>query len=71
MLLKKGVERGMTPFAIGNLMCRESLNKESVIEGIVQEALDSVLPGTSEATYLEAVASIMDKHLDEICTSIS
>ncbi|KAL2336210.1 hypothetical protein Fmac_010656 [Flemingia macrophylla] len=71
MLLKKGVERGMTPFAIGSLMCRESLNKESVIEGIVKAALDSVLPGTSEATYLEAVSEIMDQHLDEIASSIS
>ncbi|KAK7381983.1 hypothetical protein VNO80_00587 [Phaseolus coccineus] len=66
MLLKKGVERGMTPFAIGSLMCRESLNKESVIEGIVKAALDSVLPGTSEETFLDAVSEIMDQHLDEI-----
>ncbi|KAG4914114.1 hypothetical protein JHK86_054547 [Glycine max] len=66
MLLKKGVERGLTPFAIGNLMCRESLNKESVIEEIVQAALDSVLPGTSEATLLDAVSQIMDLRLDEI-----
>nr|KYP54621.1 hypothetical protein KK1_000815 [Cajanus cajan] len=71
MLLKKGVERGMTPFAIGSLMCRESLNKESVIEGIVKAALDSVLPGTSEATFLDAVSEIMDQHLDEITSSIS
>ncbi|KAK7292812.1 hypothetical protein RJT34_15666 [Clitoria ternatea] len=71
MLLKKGVERGMTPFAIGSLMCRESLNKESVIEGIVKAALDSVLPGTSEATFLDAVSDIMDQHLDEITSSIS
>ncbi|ESW07257.1 hypothetical protein PHAVU_010G114500 [Phaseolus vulgaris] len=66
MLLKKGVERGMTPFAIGSLMCRESLNKESVIEGIVKAALDSVLPATSEETFLDAVSEIMDQHLDEI-----
>ncbi|XP_027335950.1 phosphatidylinositol 4-kinase gamma 4-like isoform X2 [Abrus precatorius] len=71
MLLKKGVVRGMTPFAIGSLMCRESLNKESVIEGIVKAALDSVLPGTSEATFLDAVSDIMDQHLDEITSSIS
>ncbi|KAK7389804.1 hypothetical protein VNO78_25098 [Psophocarpus tetragonolobus] len=70
MLLKKGVERGMTPFAIGSLMCRESLNKESVIEGIVKAALDSVLPGTSEETFLDAVSEIMDQHLDEITGSI-
>ncbi|XP_047169804.1 phosphatidylinositol 4-kinase gamma 4-like [Vigna umbellata] len=66
MLLKKGVERGMTPFGIGSLMCRESLNKESVIEGIVKAALDSVLPGTSEETFLDAVSEIMDQHLDQI-----
>ncbi|CAK8544915.1 unnamed protein product [Lathyrus sativus] len=69
MLLKKGVERGLTPFAIGNMMCRESLNKESVIEEIVEEALDSVLPGTSEATLLDAVSQIMDQRLHNIFNS--
>ncbi|KAL8118939.1 phosphatidylinositol 4-kinase gamma 4-like [Apium graveolens] len=66
MLLKKGVERGLTPFDIGNIMCRETLNKESIIEEIVQEAEDSILPCTSEATFLESVSQIMDRRLDEI-----
>ncbi|KAI4328914.1 hypothetical protein L6164_021231 [Bauhinia variegata] len=69
MLLKKGVQRGLTSFAIGSLMCRQSINRESVIEEIVQAAEDSVLPGTSEATFLDAVSQIMDKHLDEIASS--
>ena len=59
----------MTPFAIGSLMCRESLNKESVIEGIFKAALDSVLPGTSEATFMDAVSEVMDQHLDEITSN--
>lgn len=66
MLLKKGVERGLTPFTIGNIMCRETLNKESVIEEIVQEALDSVLPDSSEDAFLETVSRVMDRCLDEI-----
>ncbi|PIA34699.1 hypothetical protein AQUCO_03700169v1 [Aquilegia coerulea] len=66
MLLKKGAERGLTPFAIGSIMCRETLKKESVIEEIVCEAQDSVLPGTSEAVFLESVSQIMDRRLDEI-----
>ncbi|XP_004494821.1 phosphatidylinositol 4-kinase gamma 4-like [Cicer arietinum] len=70
MLLKKGVERGLTPYAIGNLMCRESLNKESVIEEIVEESLESVLPGTSEATLLDSVSQIMDRRLDKIFNSL-
>lgn len=69
MLLKKGVERGLTPFAIGSIMCRETLKREAVIEEIVQEAQDSVLPGTSEATFLDAVYQIMDRYLDEIVGS--
>lgn len=69
MLLKKGVEKGMTPFAIGSLMCRESLNNESVIEGIVKTALESVLPGTSEATFMDAVSEIIDQHLDEVTSN--
>ncbi|KAK8630923.1 hypothetical protein V6N13_079694 [Hibiscus sabdariffa] len=64
MLLKKGAKRGLTPFAIGSIMCRENLKEESVIEQMVQEAQDSVLPGTSEAAFLETLSQIMDCHLD-------
>ncbi|KAJ7951305.1 phosphatidylinositol 4-kinase gamma 4-like [Quillaja saponaria] len=71
MLLKKGADRGFTPFAIGSIMCRESLNEESIIEEIVQEAVDSVLPGTSEATFLDTVSQIMDRRLDQIAGSLS
>ncbi|KAK4748407.1 hypothetical protein SAY87_014993 [Trapa incisa] len=66
MLLKKGVERGLTPFAIGSLMCRETLNKKSIIEEIVDEAEDSLLPDSSEDVFLEAVSQIMDFRLNEI-----
>lgn len=66
MLLKKGAERGLSPFAIGRIMCRETLKKESIIEEIVQEAQESVLPGTSEDAFLETVSQIMDRHLNEI-----
>ncbi|KAJ4825539.1 hypothetical protein Tsubulata_024839 [Turnera subulata] len=66
MLLKKGVAKGLTPFAIGSIMCRENLNKESVIEEIVREAHDSLLPGMSEAAFLETVSQIMDSRLEEL-----
>ncbi|EEF39060.1 phosphatidylinositol 4-kinase gamma 4 [Ricinus communis] len=70
MLLKKGVERRLTPFAIGSIMCRETLKKASLIEEIVQEAQDCVLPGTSEVAFLETVSHIMDRRLDEIAGSL-
>ncbi|XVF73023.1 hypothetical protein PTKIN_Ptkin12aG0168300 [Pterospermum kingtungense] len=70
MLLKKGAERGLTPFIIGSIMCRENLKEESVIEEIVQETQDSVLPGTSEAAFLETLSQIMDRQLDEIAGSL-
>ncbi|KAK6789912.1 hypothetical protein RDI58_013712 [Solanum bulbocastanum] len=66
MLLKKGAERGLTPFTIGNIMCRETLNKESVIEEILQEALDSKPPGSSEDLLLVSISHVMDRRLDEI-----
>ncbi|KAJ7952158.1 phosphatidylinositol 4-kinase gamma 4-like, partial [Quillaja saponaria] len=66
MLLKKGVERGLTPFFIGSILCRETLNKESVIEEIVQEARESLLAGMSEAAFLEAISEIMDSRLDKL-----
>ncbi|XP_062120124.1 phosphatidylinositol 4-kinase gamma 3 [Humulus lupulus] len=66
MLLKKGAERGLTPFAIGSIMCRETLKKESMIEEIIQEANEAELPGTSEEAFLETISSIMDRCLDEL-----
>nr|XP_004240069.1 phosphatidylinositol 4-kinase gamma 4-like [Solanum lycopersicum] len=66
MLLKKGAERGLTPFTIGNIMCRETLNKESMIEEILQEALDSKPLGSSEDSFLVSVSHVMDRRLDEI-----
>lgn len=49
-------------------MCRESLNKKSLIEEIVDEAKDCVLPGMSEAAFLETVSEIMDVTLDKLCS---
>ncbi|XP_010925937.1 phosphatidylinositol 4-kinase gamma 4 [Elaeis guineensis] len=66
MLLKKGAERGLTPYDIGSILCRETLKKESKIEEIICQAKDSVLPGTSETAFLESVYEIMDRHLDEL-----
>ncbi|KAK8559428.1 hypothetical protein V6N13_026851 [Hibiscus sabdariffa] len=66
MLLKKGVERGLIPFAIGRIMCRETVKQESVIEQIVREAEEALIPGMSDDAFFEAVASIMDRHLDEL-----
>ncbi|PON36476.1 Phosphatidylinositol 3-kinase, Vps34 type [Parasponia andersonii] len=71
MLLKKGVQKGLTPFEIGSIMCRETLRKESIMEEIVQEAKDHVLPGTSEAAFLDTVSQIMDRRLHEIAKSNS
>ncbi|XVF53398.1 hypothetical protein PTKIN_Ptkin05aG0096400 [Pterospermum kingtungense] len=66
MLLKKGAERGLTPFAIGRIMCRETVKEESIIEQIVKEAEEALLPGMSDDALLEAVALIMDQYLDKL-----
>ncbi|KAJ0977337.1 hypothetical protein J5N97_012811 [Dioscorea zingiberensis] len=66
MLLKKGVKRGLTPYDIGSILCRETLKKESKIEDIIHEAKDAVLPGTSEAAFMESISDIMDCYLDEL-----
>ncbi|XP_062179130.1 phosphatidylinositol 4-kinase gamma 4-like [Phragmites australis] len=65
MLLKKGVARGLTPYDIGRILCRETVNRDSEIEDIIQEAEDAVLPGTSENMFLETVSEIIDRHLDK------
>ncbi|XWS50357.1 hypothetical protein CRYUN_Cryun12cG0081200 [Craigia yunnanensis] len=66
MLLKKGADRGFTPFAIGRIMCRETVKEESVIEQIVKEAEEALFSGMSNDAFLEAVALIMDRRLDEL-----
>ncbi|KAL1191645.1 Phosphatidylinositol 4-kinase gamma 4 [Cardamine amara subsp. amara] len=66
MLLKKGVERGLTAYEIGSIMCRETLSKKSLVEEMVEEAQEAVLPGTSEDAFLEALSIVMDYHLDEV-----
>ncbi|XP_078431329.1 phosphatidylinositol 4-kinase gamma-like protein [Wolffia australiana] len=63
MLLKKGAEKGLTPFAIGSIMCRETIKKESAIEQIVREAADAVLPLSSENAFLESVSEAIDRRL--------
>jgi hypothetical protein len=66
MLLKKGAERGLTPFDIGSILCRETLKKESKIEEIIREAKNTVLPGNSEDALMETISEIMDRQLDEL-----
>lgn len=63
MLLKKGAARGLTPYDIGRILCRETVNRDSEIEDIIQEAEDAVLPGTSENLFLETVSEIIDRRL--------
>ncbi|EPS66382.1 hypothetical protein M569_08384, partial [Genlisea aurea] len=65
MLLKKGAGRGMTAYGIGKLMCRENPRKASVLEEIVEEAAEaaSLLPGSSEAAFLQCVSNGIDQRL--------
>jgi len=71
MLLKKGAARGMTPFSIGNIMCREALTK-SPLEKLHKHALDlaaahfqiSKAKVTNEQ-YLQHMSAVLDEYLDE------
>uniref|UniRef100_A0A7N0UFG0 1-phosphatidylinositol 4-kinase n=1 Tax=Kalanchoe fedtschenkoi TaxID=63787 RepID=A0A7N0UFG0_KALFE len=66
MLLKKGAEQGLTPYTIGSIMCRDSLNKPSILEEILHEAQGSVLPSINETTFLDSVSRIMDRRLAQV-----
>lgn len=68
MLLKKGVHNGFTPFQIGNIMCRETITKESKIEEIIREAKEMTisLSAKSESDFMECVSSVMDRVLNEM-----
>ncbi|CAN8252166.1 unnamed protein product [Cochlearia groenlandica] len=64
MLLKKGAAKGLTPFAIGTIMCRETLEKESEIEQIIHDAEALVSSDTTEEEFISTVSAIMDCCLD-------
>uniref|UniRef100_A0A0D9UYL6 1-phosphatidylinositol 4-kinase n=1 Tax=Leersia perrieri TaxID=77586 RepID=A0A0D9UYL6_9ORYZ len=66
MMLKKGAARGLTPYEIGNILCRENITIKSKIEEIVEEAEGVVPSGTGEEPFMEAVSSIMDRRLNEL-----
>ncbi|KAI7725098.1 hypothetical protein M8C21_014241, partial [Ambrosia artemisiifolia] len=66
MLLKKGAAKGLSPFSIGQIMCRVKVNQESMIETMVQKAHDSMLTGMSEAAFLDILSEIMDSELENI-----
>ncbi|XP_009406191.2 phosphatidylinositol 4-kinase gamma 4 [Musa acuminata AAA Group] len=66
MLLKKGVEKGLTPYDIGSILCRETINEESKIEEIIHEANSIACPGITETVFMESISNIMDCHLNEL-----
>ena len=65
MLLKKGAAKGLTPFAIGSIMCRETLEKESVIEQIIYDAEAIVSLERTEEEFISTVSAVMDRYLDQ------
>lgn len=65
MLLKKGAAKGLSPFTIGSIMCRETLKKESEIEQIIHEAEALMPPETTEEEFISTVSAIMDRCLDQ------
>lgn len=72
MLLKKGAARGMTPFEIGSIMCREALMM-SPIEKLDKRALSVAAAELGIARsqvnneqYLQHMAAVLDEYMDEI-----
>ena len=63
LLLKKGAAAGLTPYEIGSMMCRESLNKMSVIEKMVEDTESIVLSESNESGFLAVLSTIMDKYI--------
>uniref|UniRef100_A0A1J3JHS8 1-phosphatidylinositol 4-kinase n=1 Tax=Noccaea caerulescens TaxID=107243 RepID=A0A1J3JHS8_NOCCA len=69
MLLKKGAAKGLTAFAMGSIMCRETLEKESVMEQIIHDAEAMVSPERTEEQFISTVSTIMDSCLHQFSLS--
>ncbi|KAD4384773.1 hypothetical protein E3N88_24941 [Mikania micrantha] len=65
MLLKKGAKRGLCPYTIGRVLCRETFHEESTIEKILQKASNTRLPGTTEGEFIAIVSDLLDFELDK------
>jgi hypothetical protein len=63
MLLKKGAAAGLTPVAIGSMMCRKSFDKKSPIELMLEEAEEEMLPASNEQFFMTALAKVMDSYI--------
>jgi hypothetical protein len=66
MLLKKGAAAGLTPFAVGSMMCRKTFDKRSPIELMLEEAEEKMLPGSNEQFFMTALAEVMDSHIKKV-----
>ncbi|KAL8216616.1 hypothetical protein R6Q57_023453 [Mikania cordata] len=66
MLLKKGAKRGLCPYMIGRVLCRETFHEESTIEKIHQKASNIRLPGTTEGEFIAIVSDLLDFELDKV-----
>lgn len=62
MLLKKGAAAGLTPFQIGSMMCRETLDAKSPIEEMIEEVEQVWMP--NERAFLAAMSDVMDRYID-------
>jgi hypothetical protein len=63
MLLKKGAAAGLTPVAVGSMMCRKSFDKKSQIELMLEEAEEKMLPASNEQFFMTALAKVMDSYI--------
>lgn len=63
-LLKDGAAIGLSPLDIGRIVCRETVNKESVIEKILVEAEKATPPvGEDETEFLKSVSDLLRAEL--------
>lgn len=75
LVLKKSAARGLTPFQMGQILCREGMGKnQSPIEKLHSRALKKAglrnatvecWGEAEEAAYMEAMESFLDEYLEE------
>lgn len=65
MLLKKGAAAGLTPYVIGSMMSRETLDKKSLLEEMVEEVEHQRLLFNTEEGFMAALSTVMDGYIVE------
>jgi len=66
MLLKKGESAGLNLFQIANMICRENLNRPSILEGLCSQAERKLQGSEDSKKFLEYLEYLFENEIQRL-----